>query len=39
MALTLTSAAVLTWLAGRIYANSILKIGARVKLADALRGR
>jgi ABC-2 type transport system permease protein len=39
MALTLAAAMGMTWLAGRIYANSILHIGTRVKLGDALRGR
>lgn len=37
--LILVSVAGLVWLAGRIYANSILGVGARVKLADAFRGR
>jgi ABC-2 type transport system permease protein len=37
--LILVSIAGLVWLAGRIYANSILRVGARVKLADAFRGR
>jgi len=30
--------AALIWLAGRIYANSILHLGARVRLVDAIRG-
>jgi len=38
-ALTLLSAGVLTWLAGRIYANSVLRLGARAHVMDALRGR
>jgi ABC-2 type transport system permease protein len=28
----------LTWLAGRIYRNAVIRTGARVKLSDALRG-
>jgi hypothetical protein len=28
----------LTWLAGRIYANSALHLGTRVSFRDALRG-
>jgi ABC-2 type transport system permease protein len=28
---------VVIWLAGRIYRNSVLRTGTRVKLADALR--
>jgi ABC-2 type transport system permease protein len=39
MLLTLATAGVLTWLAGRIYANSVLRLGARVRVMDALRGR
>jgi len=38
-ALTLATAGVLTWLAGRIYANLVLRLGARVRFLDALRGR
>jgi ABC-2 type transport system permease protein len=38
MALTLASILGLTWLAGRIYANAALRLGARVSLRDALRG-
>jgi hypothetical protein len=29
----------LTWLAGRIYANAALRLGARVGFRDALHGR
>ena len=29
----------LMWLAGRIYANSILRVGKRVRLGDAFRGQ
>lgn len=39
MLLTLATAGVLTWLAGRIYANSVLRLGARVRVMEALRGR
>jgi hypothetical protein len=28
----------LTWLAGRVYANAALRLGARVSFRDALRG-
>jgi hypothetical protein len=28
----------LTWIAGRIYSNSVLRLGARVRFRDALRG-
>jgi len=38
MALTLASILGLTWLAGRIYANAALRLGARVRFWDALRG-
>ena len=38
MALTLASILGLTWLAGRIYANAALRLGARVSFRDALRG-
>ncbi len=37
IALTLASTALLTTLAGRIYANSVLHMGTRVRLRDALR--
>lgn len=36
---TLATIAVATWLAARIYANSVLRIGARLKLVDAPRAR
>ena len=36
VAITLVTSAAATWLAARIYANSVLRIGARVKLRDAL---
>ncbi len=39
VALTLVACAAATWLAARIYSNSVLRIGARVKLRDALRRR
>jgi ABC-2 type transport system permease protein len=40
LALALTVAAIvgLTWLAGRIYANSAMRIGAKVRFIDAFRG-
>ena len=37
--LTLAFSAGATWLAARIYANSVLRLGARVKLRDALGRR
>jgi ABC-2 type transport system permease protein len=37
--LTLVLSAAATWLAARIYANSVLRLGARVKLRDALGRR
>jgi ABC-2 type transport system permease protein len=39
VALTLVSIVGLTLIAGRIYANSALRSGARVRFWDALRGR
>jgi ABC-2 type transport system permease protein len=36
--LTVASIAGLTWLAGRIYANSAMRIGSRVRFMDAFRG-
>ena len=39
VALTVASIAGLTWLAGRIYANAALRVGKRVRLGDAFRGR
>jgi ABC-2 type transport system permease protein len=38
LALTVAAIAGLTWLAGRIYANSAMRIGARVRFMDAFRG-
>jgi ABC-2 type transport system permease protein len=38
VALTLASIVGLTWLAGRIYANAAMRIGARVRFMDAFRG-
>jgi ABC-2 type transport system permease protein len=38
MALTLASIGGLTWLAGRIYSNAAMRIGARVRFMDAFRG-
>ena len=35
--LTVLTSAGATWLAARIYSNSVLRLGARVKLGDALR--
>ena len=35
--LTLLTSAAAAWVAARIYANSVLRIGARVKLGEALR--
>jgi hypothetical protein len=37
-ALTLASIAGLTWLAGRMYTNAAMRIGARVRFMDAFRG-
>lgn len=41
VALALTAAAIagLTWLAGRVYANSAMRIGTRVRFMDAFRGK
>jgi ABC-2 type transport system permease protein len=36
--LMLVSVTGLTWLAGRMYANSILRVGKRVRFGDAFRG-
>lgn len=36
---TVLTSVALTWLAARIYANSVLRIGARVSLREALQGR
>jgi ABC-2 type transport system permease protein len=38
IALTLLTSAAATWVAARIYSNSILRIGARVRLREALAG-
>ncbi len=38
LVLTLGTVALLTWLGGRIYGNSVLRIGSRIKLSEALRG-
>jgi ABC-2 type transport system permease protein len=39
VALTLGTIGAATWLAARIYGNSVLKIGARVRLGEAWQGR
>jgi ABC-2 type transport system permease protein len=39
VALTLVTSAAATWIAARIYSNSVLRLGARVKLRDALLRR
>jgi ABC-2 type transport system permease protein len=38
LALTVALVALLTWLGGKIYGNSVLRIGSRIKLSEALRG-
>jgi ABC-2 type transport system permease protein len=38
LALTVALIALLTWLGGKIYGNSVLRIGSRIKLSEALRG-
>jgi ABC-2 type transport system permease protein len=38
LALMLVSIAGVAWVAARVYANSVLRFGARVRLLDALRG-
>ena len=38
MVLTLATIAGVVWLAGRVYANSAMRIGARVRFMDAFRG-
>jgi len=38
LALTVALVAVLTWIGGKIYGNSVLRIGSRIKLTEALRG-
>ena len=37
--LTLATIGAATWLAARIYANSVLRTGARIRLGEALQGR
>jgi ABC-2 type transport system permease protein len=37
LALTLLLIVALVWLAGRVYRNSVLRMGTRIKLGDALR--
>ncbi|SDX01490.1 ABC-2 type transport system permease protein [Amycolatopsis xylanica] len=39
LTLTLLAVALLTWLGAKIYQNSILRTGSRVKLMDALKNR
>jgi len=39
LVLMVLSIAGLMWLAGRIYANSVLRVGKRVRLMDAFRGQ
>ena len=39
MALTVAAIAGVVWLAGRIYANSAMRTGTRVRFLDALSGR
>lgn len=39
LALTLATAGGMTWVAGRIYANSVFRLGARVRVMDALHGK
>jgi ABC-2 type transport system permease protein len=38
LGLTVGLVALLTWLGGKIYGNSVLRIGSRIKLSEALRG-
>ncbi|HEY3470478.1 MAG TPA: ABC transporter permease [Amycolatopsis sp.] len=38
LGLTVALVALLTWLGGKIYGNSVLRIGSRIKLSEALRG-
>ncbi|WP_410564372.1 ABC transporter permease [Amycolatopsis sp. cmx-4-61] len=38
LALTVALIALLTWVGGKIYGNSVLRIGSRIKLSEALRG-
>ena len=37
LVLTIATIALVTWLGARIYQNGVLRVGSRVKLADALR--
>ncbi|SFW62514.1 ABC transporter permease [Amycolatopsis australiensis] len=37
LVLTVALVAVLTWVGGKIYGNSVLRIGSRIKLSEALR--
>jgi len=37
LGLTVALVALLTWLGGKIYGNSVLRIGSRIKLSEALR--
>ena len=39
VALTFATAGGMTWVAGRIYANSVLRVGARERVMDPLRGK
>jgi ABC-2 type transport system permease protein len=39
IALLVASIGGLTWFAGRMYANSVLRLGKRVRYGDAFRGR
>ncbi len=39
MALMVATIAGVVWLAGRVYANSAMRMGARVRFVEALRGR
>jgi ABC-2 type transport system permease protein len=38
LALAVAAIAGLTWLAGRVYANSAMRIGTRVRFRDAFHG-
>ncbi|MFD9895987.1 ABC transporter permease [Amycolatopsis sp. NPDC059027] len=38
LVLTGVLVALLTWLGGKIYGNSVLRLGSRIKLSEALRG-
>jgi len=39
VALTVASIGGLTWLAGRMYTNAAMSLGARVRFMDAFRGK